>query len=242
MLRKIALVGLLMVLIPFSFFYLANHFLYVRGTTIKSENEQIETLKQNNENLVCILKANKRIHQIGEQPDIRVEIMNKTDSTILMVRCLDGSPFGFRLPTSKFTISHQLLGNLENPFFGCANVNPLKESDFQEVKPGNSFDPYGGNAFCRITDFSNANFLIPGIYQLTYNYSTVGNDFLPQRNIVSPQIGLSTEPWYFFEGKEEEYSQEEQQLKKLESLWKHIPKVKLQSNTITIEYNLFTNL
>lgn len=241
MLKKIISLGLI-VLMLFSLFLIMNHLFIVTASTRKLENETIETLRQNKEDLVCILKANKRTHQIGELPDISLEIINKTDSTILMARCLDGSPYGFRLPFSQFNIRHQLLGEVESTFFGCGNFDPLKESDFQEVESGNGFNPYGGNSFCSIINFGFTKFMMPGIYELTYNYSTIGKEFLAPRNKESFQIDSNLKSWYFKEGRQVEYFRKKMELDKLDSLWNCVPKVDLQSNTITIEYNLFTFL
>lgn len=68
-----------------------NQINWVSHATIKSENEQIEAIKNNSDSIVCILKANKRKYKVGEIPDIEVEIINKTDSTILMVGSLASS-------------------------------------------------------------------------------------------------------------------------------------------------------
>ena len=211
---------LLFLILTFLIIIAVNQINWVSHTTIKSENEQIEAIKNNTDSIVCILKANKRKYKVGEIPDIEVEIINKTDSTILMVGSLDGSDLGVRYPISQFLVKHQAFGNVEFPTSFCPMLNKTRALDFKRVESGFSFNPYEAiddYGFFTPQNLAGHNFIIPGIYTLSYYYSTIKVKGLYLRTTNEP-VFREAEPFH--------------------NLWRQVPKIELKSNTITIEYNL----
>src|SRR5690554_5345536 len=54
--------------------------------------------------IVCVLIPKKTYYRIGEKPQLEVLIINKTDSTIYLPGCLDGSDIRTRLPYCDFLV------------------------------------------------------------------------------------------------------------------------------------------
>jgi len=202
-------------------FVMINHLVNVSKQTIEIERLEIQELLKKENSIICVLEANKIKHRIGETPDINVKIINKLDSTILLVGSLDGSDLGVRPPISQFEISHKFIGKKQ--FYSnsryCAFLNPLRKEDFVYVEPNETFNPY--MKIDELGYFSSQNtqgmyFLIPGIYEFTYYYYSkkVGTILLDQNFDIS--------------------SETESKI-----LWEQVPNLELSSNTISIEYNIF---
>lgn len=176
-----------------------NQMQTVSETKITSENEMIETIKNTANPIVCILKANKRKHRIGERPDIAIEIINRMNSTITLVGSLDGSDDAKRLSVSRFTIQHQMLGYKARSYYRCFRTNRFRAADFKEVKTGASFNPYeeiDDHGFFSDNLLNGNSFLLPGIYTLTYYYSTNPKDiysYTENAEIVDSSYGVPNE-------------------------------------------------
>jgi len=239
--RKI-FISILVLISPFIILCCITQLQWVSQSTIQSESEKINFLEQNKDAFVCVLKANKRKHQIGEKPDIQVQILNKTDSTVLMVGSLEGSEYEFRLPFSRFIIEHELFGAVKSTFFGCAMTNPLKESNFESVNSKSGFDPYGEQYNYSAQNLKASHFLMPGIYHIKYYYSTIEDGEMNHSINEMIEFDAQMEKLYEAGGREAVLREEKRRKERLDSLWKRIPKIELESNTITIEYDLFTRL
>ena len=200
-------------------FVLINHFSSVSEESIADEEIRIkERLKQSN-SIVCTLTANKRKYKIGESPKLTVRMTNKLDTSITMVGSLDGSEVGFRPPISYYNVRHRLIGNPWSSSMFCATVNPLRIEDFKVIESNQEFDPYekvDDYGYFNAQRLDGINFYLPGIYELTYHYSTGKN----------------------LKDKEIEQVFDSRMKTELIELWSKVPNLELTSNTITIEYNL----
>ena len=220
---------------------LFNQSVWVTKSTIEVESLEMDELRNNIDPFVCILSTSKRKYKVGDKPVLNVEIINKSDSAVLMVGSLDGSDIGIRLPICKYTVKHQILGDISTTGFQCGNVNPIREFDFKEVPAEARFDPYE-----RVDDYSYFSsrstfwdqFLIPGIYKLKFRYSTMDKDNIFWTRKKMQDVDSTMIKWYFAEGKEDVYYRELRKKKTLDSLWNLVPDLELESNTLTIEYKL----
>lgn len=208
-----------MVFIPFIGFVILNQLSSVSKESISNEKAQINERQGQSNSIVCILNADKRTYKVGEPPELSVRIINKLDTSVVIVGSLDGSDIGFRPPFSYFTVRHKMLGNPGSDAMFCPTVNPIRKEDFRIVESNQDFDPYergNDHGYFGARQLEGRNFRIPGIYELTYVYST-GKNLKENRG---EQIFDSTSD------------------KELIDLWSKVPNVELTSNTITIEYNL----
>lgn len=200
-------------------FVLVNHFSSVSEESIIDEGVRIKERKKQSNSIVCILNTNKRKCKIGESPELTVQIINKLDTSITMVGSLDGSEIGFRPPISYYKVRHKLIGKPWRSSKFCATVNPLRIEDFKIVERNQAFNPYekiDDYGYFRAQQLEGINFYVPGIYELTYHYST--------RKKLN--------------GNEVEQVFDSRMKKELIELWDKVPNLELTSNTITIEYNL----
>ena len=93
-----------------------------------------------------------------------------------------------------------------------------------------------GQGFCPSYKMRGCQFIIPGKYQIQFLYSTKdGDSFLCNKFEVDEFM----KDWYFEEGLEEKYYEEQAELDKLDSLWNLVPKIRIYSNKITIKYKVF---
>ncbi len=167
--------------------------------------------------LECVLTSDKKVYNIGEIPSFSVNIINNTNSDIYLIGSLDGSDLKWRFPYCYFTVEKP------NPLpdsllFGrCATLNPLRVPDFKLVKAGQKFNPYeniDNHGF--FTDYTITNketFKSKGIYKLTFHYST--ND----QNLANFRT----------------YKTSKSDSLQIETLFKKVPKIELESNTIEIK-------
>ena len=225
------------ILIIVILFILINQLTGLSDSTLKSDAEEIENLLNSKDSYVCILKTKKKIYKIGEKPELYIEIKNNTDSTTLMVGSLDGSDLGMRLPTCLFYVGHQIFGNLNRMRNIDININNFRELDFINLQPNSGFDPYGKGFFSSYQVEENQ-FLIPGVYNIRFFYSTINDEYIIINNKSLLQISQSKKEWYFKKGREKDYYKELKHLNKLDSLWNLVPKIELKSNTITIKYKI----
>lgn len=196
-------------------FILFNLFSSVSQETINIEDEQIKARLNKKNTVECVLIANKRKYSIGEPPSLSVKIINQLDTAIILVGSLDGSELGQRPPKCYFDIRHQLIGQIRNSSFYCATFNRLRKEEFKIIESGQTFDPYehiDDHGYFHAQSLEGENFNLPGIYKITFHYSTSKNN------------------------REQLYN--EQTKNEIMELWNKVPELELKSNTITIEYDL----
>jgi len=190
---------------------LSGNFRSIPKGGVSNENIEITKIESLEDTIVCVLKSNKNQYKVGEVPDLSIEIINKTDSTIQLLGSLDGSDLGLRLPISQLNIQRPILGYAEASTFFCTTLNGLRERDFQAVSSHARFNPYNEGYF-QSGKLVEDNFWLPGLYKISYYYSTLDDDGL----LKEYKVGTND---------------------RIDSLWNQMPKIELKSNTITIEYN-----
>lgn len=196
-------------------FILFNLFSSISQETIKIEDEQIKARLIKRNTIECVLTANKRKYSLGESPSLSVKIINQLDTAIILVGSLDGSESGLRPPICYFDIRHKLIGQIRNSSFYCATFNRLRKEDLKIIESGQTFDPYehtNDHGYFHAQSLEGKNFNLPGIYKITFHYSTSKNN------------------------REQLYN--EKTKNEIMELWNKVPKLELKSNTITIEYDL----
>ncbi len=200
-------------------FVLFNHFSSIDQKTIDSEVLRLNELLDEKNAIVCTLEARNRVYRVGQPPDLKVRLINKLDSPILLVGSLDGSELGIRRPLSYFEVRHAQLGDLWHQSAYCINVNPNRVEDFKSVNSMDEFNPYASiddYGYFSAQRLEGTNFYFPGIYEITYHYST--SKKLKDANL-NPLFISNTNV-------------------QLDELWEQVPIIELMSNTVTIEYNL----
>jgi hypothetical protein len=187
--------------------------------------------------IVCILIPKKTYYRIGERPQLDVLIINKTDSTIYLPGSLDGSDVGIRLPYCDFLVMNR---NMTQTKHLDLNPNQLTNLDLQVLEPNDCFNPlseykilthsFANNSginwpkekFSELHNFwepqslQGGNFLIPGNYEIQFVYSTISDD----------KIILD---WNISENNFDEFNID---------LIDSIPRIKIQSNIVTLKYRL----
>ena len=187
--------------------------------------------------IVCVLIPQKTFYRIGEKPQISVLIINKTDSTIYLPNCLDGSSEMTRLPYCDIKILNMNTGKWWVEFMD-ANPNPLIESDLQMLRPNECFNPldykldiekfdadsiiyFKSHTTIQLTGnwlprgLSAKNYLIPKNYKIQFVYSTTATKTIRGWNTLENFTDFN--------------------LNKLDS----IPKISIKSNIVTLKYRLF---
>jgi len=174
----------------------------------------------------CVLTPDKESYNLGETPNITVEIKNNSKKPAYLVRALDGSECKWRFPYAYFTISKIGDTSYKTRSYGrCGNMDEINSRDFVEVKPRASFNPYrqtspnsdGENIYAydfKLKDKNN--FLEPGKYLITFFYSTMETDFSKWRGRLAGAL------------KDEEY-------KKMVSLFSKVVHQEIRSNALTLE-------
>lgn len=163
----------------------------------------------------CKLSVASNVLQIGETPTVKVEITNLSPSNVNFIGSLDASDVKWRFPHCYFTIEKPRLDNLEAEE-RCGLMNTLRPEDFVSVEPNETFSPYveqGESRFFSSRQMSREeNFRLPGTYRIQFHYSTQSND-------IEDYLG-------------DDYNAKRRQLKRL---LQDVPKVKLESNVVTVE-------
>jgi hypothetical protein len=175
--------------------------------------------------LRCIISADKQVYHHGEIPKIIVEIKNNSNEPVILVKELDGSENKWRFPHAYFTITKIGDTAYKTRFTGrCGNMNQIRPGDFVKVKPGSTFYPYyhfyperPDNVYAHdFRLFDSANFSATGKYLIRFYYSTNEADFEKWKG------RFSGEPT-------------EKQLKEMIALFAKVPKIELESNKLMIE-------
>lgn len=124
--------------------------------------------------ITCTISAEKTEYAVGESPEIKVTLHNKTGQEIVLVGSLDASDLGWRYPICDFKIEGPPDHSV-NGIGRCGNTNPLRLKDFITVPAGGKFDPYmkvDDYGFFATSDLMWHNFSIPGKYRIKFRYST----------------------------------------------------------------------
>jgi hypothetical protein len=195
--------------------------------------DEINRMIETDTGIICVLIPQKTYYRIGEIPQINVLIINKTNSTIYLPGCLDGSSYSLRLPYCDIKLLNRK--KIMEDFI-CGTTNPMRENDLQMLKPNECFNPLNRywlqiDTFppdnllsfqpSTITELQNyfspsildgKNFLIPGEYQIQFVYST-----MPDTAMI---FGWNTSEDFRVE------------------LFDSIPKINIKSNVIRLKYKI----
>ena len=197
---------------------------------------EMEKLLQTDTGIICVLIPEKIYYRIGERPQISVLIINRTDTTIYLPNCLDGSSDGTRLPFCDMEILNMNTSKWGRQFIDVM-PNPLIENDLQLLRPNESFNPLGYRLNIKKFEPDSILFFEPfTITLLTGNWLPRG---LNARNYLIPQnyriqFVYSTEDTTSFRGWNTHEHFSDFNLDRLDS----IPKITIRSNVITLKYRL----
>lgn len=183
--------------------------------------------------LTCTLTIERTTYTVGEVPLMRVKIRNNLPNPIYLVGRLDGSDYRMRYPYCYFDVIDSA-GRKPPPMFrGCGNVDELQVRDLVQVEPNSYFDPsishydhLYNNSSQQTTGYrfpiaqlsndprifgSKTTFIRPGTYKVRFVYSTQSPSF------DEWQANKDSEPLS-------------------EPLFKQIPRVTIESNTVTLRF------
>jgi hypothetical protein len=116
---------------------------------------------------------------LGQAPQVRVTIHNRTHGDVYLVGSLDASDCKWRYPHAYFEVIGPDGKSAVQGIGRCGLMNPLREKDFVKVPPRGRFDPYR-----RVDDFGffgahqlrAETFAVPGTYRIRFVYSTAEAD------------------------------------------------------------------
>ena len=198
---------------------------------------EIEELLNTDSGIVCVLIPQKTFYRIGEKPQINVLIINKTDSTIYLPNCLNGSSDMTRLPYCNIEIL-----NMNTWKWGIEIIdvmpNPLVESDLQLLRPNEYFNPLDNKIDVKKYEPDSILFFDSHtITQLTGNWLPKG---LSAKNYLIPknykiQFVYDTKDTTTFQGWNTHEYFTDFNMDRLDS----IPKISIKSNIVTLKYRLF---
>ncbi|MCE9544167.1 MAG: polysaccharide biosynthesis/export family protein [Planctomycetia bacterium] len=118
--------------------------------------------------LSCTIQASSEC-EIGNAPQITVEITNSEKNAVYLVKAVDGSDGG-RYPMCMFKVTGPN-GKSAVPSMGrCGVMGPLSEPHFVRVPPGKSFNPY--NDVATAVQVWKETFSREGEYRVQFTYST----------------------------------------------------------------------
>lgn len=158
---------------------------------------------------------------------LKVEIKNNTDSTIQIVKILDGSDYSRRYPYAYFKV--EKIGDTtyrQHKHSVCGNKDCINLTDFVELKSSDSCDIYNQSLPYDVT-FTDANNFKKGKYKIIFYYSTNEYDFKRWMG-DSSWMWLDKTTKKLKEDRKEEYE-------KLLALFAKVPKVSIVSNELIIE-------
>lgn len=159
-----------------------------------------------------LLVSSKQIYNLGETPKLEVSIKNNSGNDIYLISNLDGSAHKFRMPFCYFEIEKPTIDSLTSELH-CANVNPLRKSDFILVIKEDTFNPYNNNQYHEL--LKKEDFRQVGKYRITFHYPTKSFN-------IDDFFG------------DEIYGSFPKQ-KELTALFELVPSIELKSNTIEVE-------
>lgn len=159
------------------------------------------------------LKSAKNAYQsLDEAPELSVQITNVSDRPVWMVGVLPGSE-GLRYPQYVAEIEGPS-GPMQAPFPESLDyARGLRPEDFVRLDPGESFDPQQGRGFIPIQQLAWFKPSEPGTYRLRLRFDATAED--PREWLGHTFI---------------------RDQRTVESLLKQVPKVKVESNDLEIEF------
>ncbi len=124
----------------------------------------------------CVLSSPKATWSLGEQVELQVRIVNRSDESHPLIGSLDASDVKWRYPHCTFEVIGPDGAPVGLGIGGrCGNMNNLRLEDIVTVKPGESFDPYmqidNGGFFSHAIHQRNALGVV-GQYRVRFQYST----------------------------------------------------------------------
>lgn len=160
----------------------------------------------------CTLTTTKTTYQLGELPELKVEIINNSGKEVYFIGSLDASDDKWRRPYCYYTIERPVKDSI--PQYGrCGMMNSLRKEDFVKLADGQSFDPFmsvDDMGFFGSSNVRNPDvFKNPGTYKIQFHYST-------QSDSIKDYRGDSDD-------------------KELVKLFEQVPKVELHSNVVEIQ-------
>ena len=163
-------------------------------------------------------------------PSITVSIKNNTDSTIQLVKALDGSNVRWRFPYAYFKIEKISDTTYKARWYKrCGNYDAIKSADFIKIESGSSFNPYTpGSVYSDYTISDKRNFEREGKYRITFYYSTNETDF---KKWLGDYNGVN----FYFDNKIVLKSERKEEYQKLLDLFTKVPKMDIVSNELIIE-------
>lgn len=137
---------------------------------------------------MCILVSGRENYELEEQPEIAVRILNKSSKEAYLMRSLDGSVVGDRLPKCQFKVISPSGRPVERVILRCGNQNRICPEDFVVVPPHGAFNPFDGDAFPAYAFPSPVQ--EPGTYTVQFHYWTIIDDirFYAGRSAVTPEV------------------------------------------------------
>lgn len=145
---------------------------FIIGFSFFNNFSNFEKKETTNLDFECRITAKENVIRMGTVPEITVEIINRSSKEVHFIKYLDGSGLKRRMPYSYFKIEKPRKDPSPGPGI-CAFMNPIKPEDFVEVKPEESFFPFGKNStysgfeMQRLDNFRNS-----GTYKIQFHYST----------------------------------------------------------------------
>lgn len=167
----------------------------------------------------CTITAPPTVEQ-GQVPPVAVALTNQTAADIYLVGSLDASDCKWRLPYCYFEVTGPDGTSPVKGIGRCGNMNTLREKDFVKVAPGKSFDPYQRTddyGFFGSHQLRPENFAAAGEYRIRFHYATVAEKE-PRGNWLGDG---------FRKGQEVEEA-------RVKALLDRVPRVKVESNQITV--------
>jgi len=174
--------------------------------------------------LKLTIKSDKQVYEAGESITVNVEIKNNSNKDIWIVLPQDGSERKFRYPHCLFEVRNSSGELVQDSRIGCKTTNPLKLDGFYNIKSGETFRLYKEGY--RLETF--ICHLTPDVYSITFHYSTDAKK-------ESEWHGLYSDDYWNNRNKNEFWRNIADEIKKVKSMLRKVPRLTLTSNIITIE-------
>lgn len=199
-------------------------FLSCKQENLRNEKliEFIKNFDQSKLNATII--ANKTVYKLGEIPQIKCEIYNKSNRTINLISAQDGSSNSSRYPYCEFIIYHNdKIAKLN--YLKCRSIDNLKVSDFHKILPNSTFNPISKSRYK--FEYQIHNTLLyskPGKYKIVLKYSTSQDTLL---NWIGFSDLSETNNLYELENK--------CNVQEILKMFKLVPKINIVSDTLNFE-------
>ncbi len=160
----------------------------ISTATLKKEQNELIELEASEASFIAKITTSKRTYKMGEPLDLKVEIINRTDSTVWMMGSLDGSERGMRPPFCGISVKHPFF-DPSSSFLMCGTLNTIRTQDFKAIPSGSSFNPYekiDDYGFVPSSNIFSENFRYPGKYTIQFYYYSKVNS---TENFYSKKCG-----------------------------------------------------